>query len=44
MYVDDGDAAWPLAQRWWLGGETRCLGAGTRVKKVRKRERCCMCV
>jgi hypothetical protein len=35
MYVEDGDAQWPVAQKWWLGGEMRCLGAATRVKKVR---------
>lgn len=34
MYVDDGAARWPLAQRWWVGSETRCLGAATRVKQV----------
>jgi hypothetical protein len=34
MYVEDGAARWPLAQRWWVGGETRCLGAATRAKQV----------
>lgn len=34
MYVQDGDAQWPLAQRWWVGAETRCLGAATRIKQV----------
>jgi hypothetical protein len=34
MLVQDGDARWPLAQRWWAGSETRCLGAATRIKQV----------
>jgi hypothetical protein len=34
MYVEDGDAKWPLGQRWWVGAETRCLGAATRVKQI----------